>query len=63
MRRQVPTLSDMGSESPLGLPEKLLEPGLTPFPLAPDENGDKFVGLFFGVFERLRQFYPIHGGK
>ena len=42
---QVPITPRVGIEFPLGFPEHLPQQEMTPSPVAPDENNDKFLGL------------------
>ena len=46
---QVPNNQRLGIEIPLGLPEHMPQQEMTPSPVAPDENNDKFLGLCYRV--------------
>ena len=39
----------LGIEIPLGLPEHMPQQQMTPSPVAPDEENDKFLGLYYRV--------------
>ena len=49
MREQLPNNPRLGIENPLGLPEHLPEQEMTPSAVAPNENDDKFLGIFYRV--------------
>ena len=46
---QVPINPRLGIEIPLGVPEHLPQHEMTPSPIAPDENNDYFLGLYYRV--------------
>ena len=46
---QVPNYPRLEIENPLGLPEHLPQQEMTPLPVAPDENIDNFLGLYYRV--------------
>ena len=53
---QCPSLNDpvpinprLGIEIPLGLPEHMPQQEMTPSPVAPDEDNDNFLGLYYRV--------------
>ena len=46
---QVPNNPRLGIELPLGLPEHLPQQGMTPSPVAPDENNENFLSLYCRV--------------
>ena len=49
MKEQVPNNARLGIEISLDLPEHLPEQELTPSSVAPNENDDNFLGLFYRV--------------
>ena len=49
MPKQVPINPRLGIELLLGIPEHLPEQELTPLPVAPNENDDNSLGLFYRV--------------
>ena len=46
---QVPINPRLGIETPLGHPKHLPQQEMTPSPVAPDENNDNFLGIYYGV--------------
>ena len=46
---QIPNLLRLGIEIPLRLPEHMPQQEKTPSPVAPDEDNDKFLGLYYRV--------------
>ena len=46
IRKHLPKYPRLGIEIPLGLPEHLPEPEVTPLSVAPGENDDNFLELF-----------------
>ena len=46
---QVPNIPSLGNEITLGLPENLAQHEKTPSPVAPDEDNDTFLGLYYQV--------------
>ena len=49
MREQVPNVPGLGNEIPLSVPEHIPEQEMTPSPVAPNENEDSSLGLFYRV--------------
>ena len=45
----VPNIQRLGIEIPLGLPEHMAQQEMTPSPVAPDEDNDNFLGLYYRV--------------
>ena len=49
MREQVPNNPRLRIAIPLGLSEHIPEQEISPSPVAPNDNDDKFLGLFYRV--------------
>ena len=49
LNEQVPNNQRLGTEIPLGLPEHMPQQEMTPAPVAPDEDNDNFLGLYYRV--------------
>ena len=49
LNEQRPNNQRLGIEIPLGLPEHMLQQEMTPSPVAPGEDHDNFLGLFYRV--------------
>ena len=49
LNEQVPNNQRLGIEIPLGLPEHMPQQEMTPSPVAPDEDHDSFLGLYYRV--------------
>ena len=49
LNEQVPNNTGLGIEILLGLPEHMRQQEMTPSPVAPDEDHDNFLGLYYRV--------------
>ena len=49
LNEQAPNDPRLGIEFPLGLPEHMPHQEMTPSPVAPDEDHDNFLGLYYRV--------------
>ena len=49
LKEQVPNNQRLGIEIPLGLPEHMPQQEMTPSPVAPHEDNDIFLGLYYRV--------------
>ena len=49
LNEQVPNNQRLGIEIPLGLPEHMPQQEMIPSPVAPDEDNDNFLGLYYQV--------------
>ena len=49
LKKQTPNNPRLGIEIPLGLPEHMPPQEMTPSPVAPGEDKDNFLGLFYWV--------------
>ena len=49
LNKQAPNIPRLGIEIPLGLPEQVPQQVMTPSPVAPDEDHDNFLGLYYRV--------------
>ena len=47
LNEQRPNIQRLGIESPLGLPEHMPQQEMTPSPVAPDEDHDNLLGLYY----------------
>ena len=49
LKEQRPNNTRLGIKIPFGLPEHMPKQEMTPSPVAPDEDHDKFLGLYYRV--------------
>ena len=49
LNEQVPNNQRLGIEIPIGLPEHMPQQEMTPSPVAPGEDNDNFLGLYYRV--------------
>ena len=60
LNEQVPNITRLEIEVPLGLPEHMAQQEMTSSPVAPDEDKDKLLGLCFRVdVEALEEWATV----